>query len=68
VDPEGEHNPQKRFTCCQHVNFVNSKGSFVDKELEYLFAAYSVFEVRSVDWCDDGSRPSDHRVWCWMRR
>ena len=40
------------------MNFVNSKGSFVDKELEYLFAAYSVFEVRSVDWCDDGSRPS----------
>ena len=51
VDPAGEHDPSRR---CKHVNFV-SHSLIVDHagapaEREYLFAAYSIFTVRSVEW------------------
>ena len=54
VDPAGEHDMSKR---CKHVNFL-SHSHILDargnpKEAEYLFTAYSVFEVVSTHWAAD---------------
>eukprot|EP01045_Picozoa_sp_COSAG04_P008877 COSAG04_NODE_501_length_13363_cov_9.158137_5_plen_759_part_00 len=66
VDPTGEHDPSKR---CKHVNFV-SHSLIVDHagapvEREYLFAAYSIFTVRSVEWnveIDAATNLVGHRI------
>ncbi len=50
IDPAGEHDPERR---CKHVNFVSH--SHVQGEAEFLFAPYSVFEVRSVAWGEGGA-------------
>ena len=54
VDPAGEADRTKR---CKHVNLVQH--SLVPGEQEYLFTAYSIFTVRSVEWGEDGA---PHRI------
>ena len=49
LDPAGERDDTKR---CKHVNFVQH--SLVPGELEYLFAAYSIFTVVQVNWSAGG--------------
>jgi len=49
VDPAGEHDPSKR---CQHAYLI---ASHLRHELEFLFTAYSVFTVRSVEWGEGGA-------------
>ena len=60
VDPEGESVPAKR---CMHVNYVsNSHITNPDgtpRESEYLFAPYSIFTVRAVQW---GAAGTPHRI------
>ena len=48
VDPAGAEEPARR---CKNVNFV--RHTLVEGELEYLFAAYSVFTIRKVTWSAD---------------
>jgi hypothetical protein len=47
LDPRGEHDGKFR---CKHVNLITQ--GHVDSEKEYLFAAFSVFTVREVQWSD----------------
>ena len=54
VDPAGAADPTKQ---CKHVNLVQT--SLVPGEREYLFAAYSIFTVRSVTW---GVGGAPHRI------
>ena len=66
VDPAGERDAVQR---CKHVNFV-SHSLIVDHagvpvEREYLFAAYSIFNVRSVAWnveIDAATHLVGHRI------
>ena len=51
VDPAGEHDPSKR---CKHAYLI---ASHLRHELEFLFTAYSVFTVRSVEW-GEGDAPN----------
>jgi hypothetical protein len=54
VDQSGKGDVTKR---CKHVNFVSH--SLVPGEAEYLFSAYSIFTVRSVEW---GVGGAPHRI------
>jgi hypothetical protein len=60
TDPAGEQDLTKR---CKHVNFVKHSlivdGAGNPIEQEYLFAAYSIFTVRSVSW---GVGGAPHRI------
>jgi hypothetical protein len=54
VDPAGADDATKR---CKHANLI--KYSMVPGEQEYLFSAYSIFTVRSVEW---GVDRAHHRI------
>jgi hypothetical protein len=57
VDPAGEQDATKR---CKHANLI--KYSMVPGEQEYLFSAYSIFTVRSVEWAPAGGDGAYHRI------
>lgn len=46
---------------CRHVNLVTKRVPGLPDEREYLFAPYSVFTVRSVQW-RAGTREEPHRI------
>ena len=54
LDPAGEHDADRR---CKHANYVSH--THVGGEAEFLFTAYSIFTVRSVQWVEDGA---PHRI------
>ena len=66
VDPAGERDFTKR---CKHVNYVShsliADHAGAPVEREYLFAAYSIFTVRSVEWnveIDAATNVVGHRI------
>lgn len=60
LDPRGEKEFKYR---CKHVNYVtNSHFEGGQSEAEYLFAPYSVFTVKKVDWKDSPNDDNPHEV------
>jgi hypothetical protein len=57
VDPRGETQIRYR---CKHVSFITRTD--LPNELEYLFAAYSVFTVLEVHWSDTPDDDTPHRI------
>jgi hypothetical protein len=64
IDPEGAVIPSRQ---CKHVNYISNShiahtqgpNAGQPREAEFLFAAYSIFTVRSVVW---GMNGAPHRI------
>mmetsp|Transcript_82735 Transcript_82735/g.221879 ORF Transcript_82735/g.221879 Transcript_82735/m.221879 type:complete len:109 (-) Transcript_82735:349-675(-) len=58
VDARGSSDPSRR---CKQVNYV-AHSNLGDQEQEFLFAPYSVFTVRQVEWSPRPTYVTPHRI------
>jgi hypothetical protein len=56
LDPRGQSNPRYR---CKHVNYVENT-HFAERE--FLFSAYSVFDVEVVTWSSNCTYLQPHEI------